>query len=121
MFAFGHELAIAFAEPDLGLPADGLNHCGELLQAQLQVPPDFGRIPVGPGPFDEGTTRMRIAGLGHAALLAPWPTGIFGRRKPALHQKSGYSADRPVNEDYQTHFLVQKQIKLPSLTTKSVF
>jgi hypothetical protein len=33
MFAFGHQVAIPFAEPDLGLPADGLDRCGELVQA----------------------------------------------------------------------------------------
>ena len=77
LFACGHELAIPCAEPDLCLPAAGLNRCGELLQAQLEVPTDFGRIPVGPRTFDEGTTRMRIARLGNAALLTTWPTGIF--------------------------------------------
>jgi hypothetical protein len=39
----------------------------------------------------------------------------------ALHQKSGYSADRSVIEDYQTHFLALKQAKLSSLTARSVF
>ncbi len=35
MFAFGHQVAIPFAEPDLGFPADRLDRCGELFQAQL--------------------------------------------------------------------------------------
>ena len=52
MFACGDELAIAFAEADLGLPADGLERWRELFQAQLQVPTDFGRIPVCPRSFD---------------------------------------------------------------------
>ena len=52
IFAFGHELAIAFAEPDLGLPADGLERAGELCQAQVEGPTACGRIPLGPGPFD---------------------------------------------------------------------
>ena len=34
---------------------------------------------------------------------------------PALHQKPGYSADRSVIEDYQTHFLALKQAKLSSM------
>ena len=77
MFAFGHELAIACAEADLGLPADGLDRWRELFQAQVQGPTDFGRIPGGPRSFDEGTTGMSMAGFGHAALLTPRPTGIF--------------------------------------------
>ena len=40
---------------------------------------------------------------------------------PALHQKSGYLADRSVIEDYQAHFLALKQAKLSSLTARSVF
>ena len=35
MFACGHQLAIPCAEPDLGLPADGLDRGGELFQAPL--------------------------------------------------------------------------------------
>jgi hypothetical protein len=75
--AFGHELALPLTEPDRGLPADGLDRCGELCQAQWQVTTDLGRIPIGPGPFDAGTTGLGIAGLGHAALLTARPTGIF--------------------------------------------
>jgi hypothetical protein len=30
IFVFGHQLAIAFAEPDLRLPADGLDRFREL-------------------------------------------------------------------------------------------
>jgi hypothetical protein len=77
IFAFGHQLTIPFAKPYLGLPADGLDCCGELLQTQLQVPTDFGWVPVGPSPFDQGTTRMGIPSFGNAALLTPSPTGIF--------------------------------------------
>src|SRR5215470_9688040 len=76
MFALGHQLAIPFTEPDLGLPAEGLQRCGELCQTPLQGPTDFGRIPVCPRTFDEGPTRRCIAGLGQAPLLTTWPTGI---------------------------------------------
>ena len=34
-------------------PTDRLDGCGELFQAQLQVPTDFRWIPVRPGAFDE--------------------------------------------------------------------
>jgi hypothetical protein len=76
LLAFGHALAIPFTEPALGLPADGVDRGGELFQTQLQVPTDLGRLPVCPGPFDQGTTRLGMAGLGHAALLPPPTTGI---------------------------------------------
>ncbi len=77
MLAFGHELAIPFTEPDLGLPADRLDGCGELFQTQVQVTTARGRLPIRPGPFDKGTTGLGMAGLGHAALLTARPTGIF--------------------------------------------
>ena len=77
LFPFGYELALPFAEPDLGLPADGLERGRELVQAQLEMPTDLGGIPGGPGAFNQGTTRMGIAGLRNAALLTTWPTGIF--------------------------------------------
>ena len=35
IFAFGHQVTIPCAEPDLGLPADGLDRSGELFQAPL--------------------------------------------------------------------------------------
>src|SRR5262245_28430849 len=90
MFACGPQLAIPFPAPDLCLPADGLHRCGELCQTQLEGPTDFGRIPVGPGPGDEGRTRLGLAGLGHVPVLPPWPTGLSGRRKPQFwHGRPG--------------------------------
>ena len=77
MFACGHQLARPCAEPDVRLPTARLDRCGELFQAQLQVPTDFRWLPVGPGAFDESTTRLRIARLGNAALLTTRPTRIF--------------------------------------------
>ena len=50
---------------------------GTLFQAQLQVTTDLGWIPIGPGPFDEGTTGMGIPSRGHAARLTARPAGIF--------------------------------------------
>src|SRR4030095_444785 len=84
------ELAIPFAEADLGLPTDGLDRGGELFQAPLEVPTDFGWIPVAPGSFDQGTTGVGIPGLGHAPLLTPRPTGIFrGCESQIIHELSG--------------------------------
>src|SRR4029450_4639068 len=51
------------------LPADGLDRGGALLQAQLEMTADCGWLPRGPGTVDQGTTGMRLAGLGHPALL----------------------------------------------------
>src|SRR5215813_7882134 len=75
LFACGPQLAIPCTEPDLGLPAEGLKRCGELCQTQWQGPTAWGRIPVGPRPFDEGPTRRCMAGLGQAPWLTTWPTG----------------------------------------------
>jgi hypothetical protein len=76
MFPCGPQLALPCAEPDLGFPTDGLERCGELFQAQLPVSTALGWIPIGPGPFAQGTTGMGMARRGHAALLPPPPTGI---------------------------------------------
>jgi hypothetical protein len=43
IFAFGHQLALAFTEPDLRFPTAGLEGWGELFPAQLEVTPDCGR------------------------------------------------------------------------------
>ena len=77
MFACGPPVAIPCAEPDLGLPANGLDRGGELCQPQWEMTTDCGRRPVGPGAFDQGTTGMGMRGLGNAPLLTPRPTGIF--------------------------------------------
>jgi hypothetical protein len=77
MFAFGHQLAIAVAEPDLRFPTDGLEGWGELFQSQWEIPTDLGRIPVGPSAFAQGTPRLGIPGRGKAALLTTRPPRIF--------------------------------------------
>jgi hypothetical protein len=84
MVACGQQLALPFAEPDLRLPVDGLDRCRELFQAPLQVTTDLGWIPIGPGPFAEGTTGRGIPSLGHAALLTARPAGLCCGREPQL-------------------------------------
>ena len=97
LFACGHQLAIPCAEPDWRFPTDRLDRGRELFQAQLQVTTDVRGIPVGPGAFDESTTRMGVARLGQAALLTTWPTGIFCRRQPPIiHELSGVIDARQV-------------------------
>jgi hypothetical protein len=90
-------VAIAFAEPHLDLPADGLDRGGELFQAQLEMAADFGWLAIGPGTFDQGTTGMSIAGLGQTALLTPCPTGIFRGCEPEImHELAGVLEARQV-------------------------
>jgi hypothetical protein len=97
ILACGPQVALPCAEPDLGLPADGLERCGALCQASLEMTPDCGRIAVGPGPFDQGTPGMGMPGLGHAPLLTPPPTGICRGREPTImHERSGVRAARQV-------------------------
>ena len=73
----GHQAAVAFAQPDLGLPTDVLDGFGLLFEAQLQMPADLGGIAIGPGAFDQGASGMGVAGFGHRPLPAPLPAGIF--------------------------------------------
>jgi hypothetical protein len=73
MVACGHPVALPCAAPDLGLPADGLDRCGELCQASWEMPPAWGRIAVGPRTFDQGTPGRGMPGLGNAPLLPPPP------------------------------------------------
>ena len=50
---------------------------------------DLGRIPVGPGPFDQCPTGMGVAGLGDAALVTALATGIFrGGEAEITHELS---------------------------------
>jgi hypothetical protein len=48
----------------------------ELFETQLEGPTDLGRIPVGPGTFNQGTPGMGMPSLVNTALLTPRPTGI---------------------------------------------
>jgi hypothetical protein len=97
LLALSHPLAIPFAEPYLGLPADGLARGGELLPTPWQGPPDVGRVPLGPSPFDHGTTRMRRPRCGHAARLTTAPTGICrGRQPQIMHALAGMLDARQV-------------------------
>src|SRR5262250_3086084 len=69
MFASGHQVAVAFAQPALGFPANVLDNLGLFCEAQLQRSADLGGIAVGPGAFDERPPGMGIAGFGNRTLL----------------------------------------------------
>ena len=77
VFASGRELAVAFTQPDLRLPADVLDHLGLLFEPQLYMPTDYGGIAIGPGAFDQSPTGMGITGFGDGTLTASLPTGGF--------------------------------------------
>ena len=64
MFASCRELSVAFAQPDLGFPADVLNHLGLFFEAQLQMSADLRGIAVGPGAFDQDASGMGVTRFG---------------------------------------------------------
>src|SRR5258708_26313803 len=59
----GGQLPIPFAQAHLRLPADRLNLDRKLLQAQLQMAADLGRIPVCPPPFHPPPPRVAVPRL----------------------------------------------------------
>ena len=61
MLASGDELSVAFAQAHLGFPTEVLERLGLLLQSQLQMAAHFGRIAIGPGPFDQHAMGMGMA------------------------------------------------------------
>jgi hypothetical protein len=73
MLASCHELSVAFAQPDLGLPADVLDDLWLFFEPQLGVSADLGRIAIGPGAFHESPSGMGVTGFGHRTRLAPLP------------------------------------------------
>ena len=84
LVACGPQGALPGAEPALGLPAEGLERCGELCQASWERPPAWGRIAGGPGPGDQDTPGLGLPGLGPAPLLPPPPTGRCRGREPEI-------------------------------------
>jgi hypothetical protein len=70
VFAACDQLSIAFAQPHLRLPTDGLDGLGQLFEPQLEVPADLSRISLGPGALNQGTACVRVAGLGDGSLAA---------------------------------------------------
>ena len=97
LVAFGQQRSIPLAAADRCLPADGLEHCGELRQAQWPVPTDVGRSPGLLGPVAQGPARLGRAGLGPAPLRAPRPPRICrGRQPPILQALAGVIDARQV-------------------------
>lgn len=90
VFAPGHQAAVAFAEADLGFPANLLDGFGHFFHPQLQAATDFGRVAIGPRALHEDAAGMSVTGLGEAPLPASFPTGGFtGHQSPVAHQVAG--------------------------------
>jgi hypothetical protein len=90
MLAACHQLAVACAQPDVGLPTAVLDHFGLLFEPQLQVSTDLGWVPIRPGTFDQRPSGMSITGFGNRTLLAPVTGGVFCRdQAQKLHEFSG--------------------------------
>ena len=84
------ELPIAFTQADLGLPPHVLDRLGELVEAELQVPTDLGRVAIGPGAFHQSPTGLGMPGLREASLASALATGLFRRRQAQIrHEWSG--------------------------------
>ena len=81
MLTSRHALAVAFAQPDVGFPADVLDHCGWFVASQLQMSAALGGRAVGPGAFHEHPSGRGVASLGARALWASL-TGRICRRDP---------------------------------------
>jgi hypothetical protein len=77
IFSAGNQLPVAFAQADLGFPTNVLARLGPLLQAQLQMPTDFGRVAIGPGRCEQGPASLGIPGLGTATLTPPLACRVF--------------------------------------------
>ena len=60
MFASCRQASGAFAEPDLGLPTDVLDHFGLFFEPQLQMAADLGGIAIRPGAFDQDASSMGV-------------------------------------------------------------
>jgi hypothetical protein len=89
MLASGHQLAVTFAQPDVGLPADVLDARGVFFESSLHMSAHPGGIAVGPGTFHECPSGMGVASFGDRALVAALPRGLCRRDQPqALHQCS---------------------------------
>src|SRR5262245_3991274 len=65
VFAACPQAPVAPTEPALGLPTDVRDDFGLVFQAQWQRPTDLGRIPVGPGTFDQSPSRLGVTRFGH--------------------------------------------------------
>src|SRR5262249_52446448 len=97
VFPAGEQLAIALAEPHLGLPADILEDFGLFFASQWSMPTDLCRVSIGPGALDQRTPGRSIAGFGNRALPAPWPPGgLRGSQAQIIHELSGVVEAREV-------------------------
>ena len=76
VFAAGDACAGPCTAPALGLPAEVLEGLGWLFESALARPADCRRKARRPSAFDQGATRMGVAGLRDGALAAALARGI---------------------------------------------
>src|SRR6266850_3306525 len=89
MFPSCCEVSDTLTQAHLGIPPDVLDGLGELLQAQLEMAADLGRIPVGPSSRNEGPAGERVASCSDAALAAAFATGVLtGGETQRAHERS---------------------------------
>jgi hypothetical protein len=72
-------VAVACAPPDVGLPAEVLEHLGLFCAAPWERATARGGRAVRPGAFAQSLAGMGLPGLGHGPLLAPRTRGIVCR------------------------------------------
>jgi len=72
------QVARAWAQPHLRLPADIPEGCGPRFQTPWEMTADWRRVTGGPGPADQGPARVRMAGLGKCSSA---PMGARGVRR----------------------------------------
>lgn len=90
MLAAGEQSSIALAQPDLGFPTDVLEGFRWCFESELQMPAALRGLAIRPSAFDQGASRMGIAGFGDGALSASLPRGILRRNQAQeLHELSG--------------------------------
>ena len=99
VFAACPEAPVAPTEPDLSLPTDVLDDCGLFFQAQLQMPTDFGRIPVSPGAFNQRPSGMGVLRFGNRPLPTMVPSRVLrGNQSQEFHEFSWVLKTRQVTD-----------------------
>ena len=84
------QAAVAFAQADVGLPAEGLACFGWGCQVPWERPTALRGIALGPGARHAGATGMGLPGCGERPLPTPLPTGGCRRGQPHItHAWSG--------------------------------
>src|SRR2546425_1250055 len=63
VFAAGAQQPVPLAQPQLGLPRNGLHLRGHVFQTELEMSAHLRVVPIGPRPLDEGPPRVTVSRL----------------------------------------------------------